>query len=87
MAATALVMDRLLSPIGDRLTAEVGERPVAPRAEPVARERIDRLAERADEGALTRDERLEYEARARTVTFVSLLQSRARKFSRDEPRS
>jgi hypothetical protein len=76
---TAQTMERLLSPVGDCLTSEVAERLVALRADPDVQARIDQLAERANEGLLTPDERLEYDAYVRTITFISLLQAKARR--------
>jgi len=42
-------------------------------------ERIDRLAERANDGTLSDDERLEYEALINTADFISILKLKARK--------
>jgi hypothetical protein len=81
--ATTQTMERLLSPVGDCLTPEVAERLVALRAEPDVQARIDYLAERANEGELTGPERLEYDAYVRTITFISLLQSKARTLLRN----
>jgi hypothetical protein len=79
-------MERLLSPIGACLTPEVAERLVALRAEPDVQGRIDDLAERANQGQLTDAERLEYDAYVRTITFISLLQSKARKHLKNGPK-
>ncbi len=72
-------MERLLSPVGDCLTPEVAERIVALRAEPDVQARIDDLAARANEGRLTDGEQAEYDAYVRTITFLSILQSKARR--------
>ncbi len=80
--ATTQTMDRLRSPVGDWLTPEGAERLVARRAEPDVQARIDYLAERANEGELTGPESLEYDAYVRTITFISLLQSKARRLLR-----
>ena len=82
--ATVQTMERLLSSVGDCLTPEVAERLVALRAEPEVQARIDHLAERANAGRLTEPERLEYDAYVRTITFISLLQSKARKLLRND---
>lgn len=79
----ATTVDRLLSPVSNCLTPEVAERIVALRAEPDVQDRIDYLAERANEGQLTEVERSEYDAGIRTITFISLLQSKARRLLRD----
>lgn len=76
---TTQAMERLLSPVGDCLTSEVAARLVALRAEPEIQARIDYLAERANEGELTELEGLEYDAYVRTMTFISILQSKARR--------
>jgi hypothetical protein len=55
------------------------ERLVALRAEPDVQARLDDLAGRANEGELTESERLANEAYVRTLTFISLLQSKARR--------
>ncbi len=83
LEATTQAMDRLLSPVSDCLTTEVAERIVALRAEPDVQARIDYLAERANEGQLSEAERSEYDACVRTITFISLLQSKARRLLRD----
>lgn len=41
-------------------------------------ERIDWLAERANEGSLTHDERLEYEALINAADFIAILKLKAR---------
>ena len=76
---TAQTMERLLCRVGDCLTPEVAERLVALRAEPEVQARIDHLVEQANEGRLTALERLEYDAYVRTITFISLLQSQAKR--------
>ncbi len=72
-------IERLLASVGDCLTPEVAERLVALRAEPDVQARIDELADLANHGRLTQDEREEYEAYVRTITFISLLQARAKR--------
>jgi hypothetical protein len=77
--STRQTMERLISQVGDCLTPEVAERIVALRAEPDVQAHIDYLAERANQGQLTDGERAEYDACVRTITFISLLQSKARR--------
>lgn len=81
--ATTRVMDRLLGAVGDCLTPEVAERIVSLRAEPAVQARIDELAELANEGQLTEAESAEYDAYVRSITFISLLQSKARRMLRN----
>ena len=49
------------------------------RVAPVVQERIDILAERANEGLLTEDERAEYEAIINAADFISMLKLKARR--------
>ncbi len=84
--ATTQTMERLLSPVGDCLTPEVAERLVALRAEPDVQARNNYLAERANEGQISEPERLEYDAYVRTITFISLLQAKARRLLRIGPK-
>lgn len=74
------VLDRLLSPVGRCLTPEVARRLVALRADAEVQSRIDDLADRANEGELTDEERAEYEGYVRTIAFISRLQAQARRF-------
>ena len=48
------------------------------RAPPEAEERIEWLADRANEGQLTKEERAEYEGCVRFTNFLSVLQLEAR---------
>jgi hypothetical protein len=46
---------------------------------PVVQERIDILAEQANGGLLTEDERVEYEAIINAADFISMLKLKARR--------
>ena len=48
------------------------------RASPEAEERVEWLAEQANEGQLTKEERAEYEGCVRFSNFLSVLQLKAR---------
>ena len=48
------------------------------RAPPETEERVEWLAERANEGQLTKEERVEYEGCVRFSNFLSVLQLKAR---------
>ena len=58
--------------------------PVELRAAPEAAQRMEWLAERANEGQLTDEERAEYESGAMFATFLGVLQSKARRKLRAE---
>jgi hypothetical protein len=76
MGATAL--DGLLDPLGRCLDAESAQRIIALRVAAPVQERIDTLAERANNGVLTEDERTEYEALINAADFISILKLKAR---------
>jgi uncharacterized protein YnzC (UPF0291/DUF896 family) len=61
------------------LTPEAAQRIVALRADPEAQMRLDELAERANEGLLTAEERVEFEKFRATFHVITLLQSKARR--------
>jgi hypothetical protein len=42
--------------------------------------RIDELAEKCDDGTLTSEERSMYESYVRAISFIGLLQAKARRF-------
>lgn len=74
-AATAL--DGLLDPLSRCLDAESARRIVALRVAAAVQERIDALAELANNGALTDDDRAEYEALINAADFISILKLKA----------
>jgi hypothetical protein len=76
--STATILDGLLEPLGRCLDAESARRVVDFRVSPSVQERIDALATRANEGALSSDEAAEYEALINTADFISILKIKAR---------
>jgi hypothetical protein len=75
-AATGL--DGLLDPLSRCLDAESLRRIVELQVDPPVQERIDTLAERANEGMLSDSERSEYEALINAADFISILKLKAR---------
>ncbi len=71
------VLDRLLAPVGRLLTPDVARELVEMRATPDVQERVDYLAERANEGQLTADERAEYESYIQGLHMIAILQAKA----------
>jgi hypothetical protein len=71
-------LDRLLAPVTDCFTPEVAERLVALRADPEIDARIEELAEKANEGQLSAEERAEYEDYIEAADLIGILQARAR---------
>lgn len=81
--ATALpatgALDRLLGPLADALTPAAARAVVNFRADPSTQARIAELAEKCNEGQLTRKERDEYEVYVRALDLIAILQSKARR--------
>ncbi len=71
-------LDALLEPLSRCLDAESARRVVDLRIDPPVQERIDTLAERANEGTLSESERSEYEALINAADFISILKLKAR---------
>jgi hypothetical protein len=79
------LLDRLLDPVGRALSPEAARRLVALRADGEAQARIDDLADRANEGQLTSEERGEYESLIAAANVIAVLQSKARAVLSDTP--
>jgi hypothetical protein len=77
MSAT-IGLDALLDPLSRCLDGESARRIVEFHIGPQIQERIDSLAERANEGILNEDERSEYEALINAADFISALKLKAR---------
>lgn len=71
------VLDGLLDSFTRCLDAESSRRVVAFRIDPEVQVRIDLLAERANEGQLTEDERAEYEAFVNAADLIAILRLKA----------
>jgi hypothetical protein len=67
-----------LEPLSRRLDAESARRIIELRIEPAVQERVDLLAERANEGRLSDSERSEYEVLIDAADFISTLKLKAR---------
>ena len=79
--ATAIetaALDRLLESLGRCLTKDSAEQVVALRADAKLQARLEELAEKSTEGALTLDERSEYETYIHAIDFITILQAKAR---------
>jgi hypothetical protein len=75
-AATSL--DQFLEPLSRCLDAESARRVVALGVSTSVQERVDTLAELANEGLLSDDERAEYEALINAEDIVAILKLKAR---------
>jgi hypothetical protein len=79
------LLDRLLDPVGRALSPEAGRRLVALRADADAQAKIDDLAERANDGTLSAEERADYESLIAAANVIAVLQAKARMVLSDTP--
>jgi len=79
MGAVATPLEGLLEPFSRCLDAESAQRVTEFRVDPVVQARIDILAERANDGMLSDDERMEHEAFVNAADFISILKLKARR--------
>jgi hypothetical protein len=75
----ATTLNALMAPVTDCLDAKALRALSELRASPEASERMEWLAERANEGQLTAGERAEYESCIQFANFLGVLQTKARK--------
>jgi hypothetical protein len=73
-------LDGLLEPLSRCLDTESARRVVDLRVASPVQERIDALAERANEGTLSDGERSEYEALINAADFISILKLKAQRY-------
>jgi len=76
-ASTSGVLDGLLESLSRCLDAESARRVADFRLDAHVQERVDVLAERANEGLLTSEERDEYEAFVNASDLIAILQLKA----------
>ena len=77
--ATDPVMDSLLDPLARCFDADSARRVSELRIDPALQSRIDSLAERANEGVLSEEERAEYEAFVNVSDLIAILRLKARR--------
>ena len=78
MSAAAL-LDDLLDPLALCLDRTTAERIVAFSITPTVQQRVDSLAELANEGSLSPEERSEYEALVSAAEVIAILQLKAQR--------
>jgi len=71
-------LDAMLEPLSRCLDTESARRIVDFQVDPLVQERIDSLAEMANEGTISDAERSEYEALITAADFISILKLKAR---------
>ncbi len=79
-AQTNSVLDRMLDPLSRCLDAVSAKRVAELSIDPVVQARVDILAERANEGLLTPEERAEYEAYINVDDFISILKMKTKRY-------
>jgi len=72
------MLESLLASVTSVLSPEAAKRLVDWRVDADAQRRIDELAEKANDGALSPDERAEYESLVNVGSMISLMQAKAR---------
>jgi hypothetical protein len=77
--SVSTVLDELLEPLSQCLDVESARRLVALQIPEPVQERMESLAERANEGLLSDEERGGYEALINAADFVSILKLKARR--------
>ena len=70
----------MLDPLSRCLDAASAKRVLDLSVDPVVQARVDVLAERANEGLLTPEERAEYEAYINADDFISILKMKAERY-------
>ncbi len=78
MGATVL-LDEILDPFTRCLDAESARRVVEFGIDPAVQQRVGELAERANQGVLTEDERADYEALINAADFIAILKLKAQR--------
>ncbi len=76
--ANGRVLERILDPVSSSLNEEAARKLIGLKADRKAQERVAELARKCNEGALTADERAEYEIYVMAGEFIAILQAKAR---------
>jgi hypothetical protein len=77
--SAASILDELLEPFGECLDAESARRVMEFRISPRVQQRADYLAERANEGLLTEEERDEYDTLIDASDVIAILKLKAQR--------
>lgn len=74
------IMGHIVEPFAECLTEGAAKKIVALRADPELQHRVDELAGRSNRGQLSPDERNEHDQYLAAFHFITVIQSRARRF-------
>ena len=78
MSTVAIHLDHFLEPLAGCLSPDVAVKVADFQADEAMQTRIDYLADRANEGLLTDDERDEYSGYLHAIDVITVLQAKAR---------
>jgi hypothetical protein len=81
------VLDRVLDPFTACLTPEVAKRIAGFRADAETQARVDELADKANEGTLSDQEKAEHRQLVEAFDIITILQAKARSFLDKQPTS
>jgi hypothetical protein len=76
------LLDELIEPITACLTVDAARKIASLRAGETLQKRVDELADKANQGSLTADEREEYDRYLTGFHFVTIIQAHARQLLR-----
>jgi hypothetical protein len=85
--STTELLHEVLDGFMECLTPEAARKIVELRASGELQTRLDQLADRANEGMLTQDEKAEYDRYLSVLNLIAILQSKARQFLKMHPAS
>lgn len=75
--STTSILDRFLEPVVEFLPADTARKIIDLRIDASLQERIDELAEKANQGTLSADEREEYAAYIEELDMIAILKLKA----------
>lgn len=76
--STASILDRFLDPVVEFLPADTARKIIDLRIDPELQDRLDELAEKANQGKLTTEERVEYEGYIEELDVIAIFKVKAR---------
>jgi hypothetical protein len=79
---TTSLLDQLIEPFAECLTTDAARKIVDLKADYALQSRVDELADKANRGILSAEERADYDRYLAAFHFVSVMQSKARRMLR-----
>ena len=77
------LLDQLIEPFAQCLTTDAARKVAALRADDALQHRVDELADKANRGTLSDDERADYDRYLAAFHFVTVVQAKARRMLPD----